>query len=174
MAGRCCAENCRKVFAKTKTNAPVPARRTWRCALTILSQWLLGARAAWLALHFSSLISIGGARSSGNANVSGAPSKEWTYGLYTYVNGRFLQRNVAYALSIQGVFTSIPLTSVHAESHVLNYGAEVVFTQTYKNVGASPLDATYVAENNMRSLLSRSYVFPVPFQGTITNFEASI
>lgn len=39
----------------------------------------------------------------------------------------------------------MPLVSARADAKVLNYGAEVSFTQTYRNNGATAIDATYVA-----------------------------
>ena len=67
----------------------------------------------------------------------------------------------------------MPLVSARADAKVLNYGAEVSFTQTYRNTGASALDATYDVAAQLASSHS-SYVFPIPFQGTVTGVEASI
>ena len=84
-----------------------------------------------------------GGRPSGNAGGAGGSAKEWTYGLHTYINGTlFVNLLLTSHVCIAGVFTAVPLASVRTDARVLNYGAEVTFTQTYKNTGAAPLDAT--------------------------------
>lgn len=65
------------------------------------------------------------------------------------------------------------LVSVRADARMLHYGAEVSFTQTYKNPGSTPLDATYDHVACICVIMLSRYVFPVPFQGTVTAFEAS-
>lgn len=45
----------------------------------------------------------------------------------------------------------MPLVSVRADAKVFNYGAEVAFTQTYRNNGAAAIDATYVAVTSINS-----------------------